>query len=150
MTSRSKTTQAQTGGDAQAFGTAVGDLVKSFSGLNVPMQQLAALQGDYLKSASEIWNQSLQRLSAEDDKPPIGDRRFADSAWARNPAAAFTAQMYLLNARTLMQMAESVQGDDKTRARLRFAVQQWIDAASPSNYLASNRSEEHTSELQSH
>jgi polyhydroxyalkanoate synthase subunit PhaC len=44
----------------------------------------------------------------------------------------------LLNARTLMQMAEGVQGDAKTKARLRFAVQQWIDAASPSNYLATN------------
>jgi polyhydroxyalkanoate synthase len=40
-----------------------------------------------------------------------------------------TAQMYLLNARTLMQMAEAVQGDAKTKARIRFAVQQWVDAA---------------------
>ena len=51
---------------------------------------------------------------------------------------AYTAQMYLLNARTLMQMAESVQGDAKTKARIRFAVQQWVDATSPSNFLASN------------
>ena len=46
--------------------------------------------------------------------------------------------MYLLNAKALMQMAESVDGDAKTKGRLRFAVQQWIDAASPSNYLALN------------
>jgi polyhydroxyalkanoate synthase len=46
--------------------------------------------------------------------------------------------MYLLNARTLMQMAEGVQGDEKTKARIRFAVQQWIDASSPSNFLAFN------------
>jgi polyhydroxyalkanoate synthase len=46
--------------------------------------------------------------------------------------------MYLLNARTLMQMADSLQGDQKTRQRIRFAVQQWIDAAAPSNYLALN------------
>ena len=46
--------------------------------------------------------------------------------------------MYLLNARTLLSMAESVEGDEKTKARVRFAVQQWIDAASPSNYLALN------------
>src|SRR5262249_30967734 len=45
---------------------------------------------------------------------------------------------YLLNARTLMQLAESVEGDAKTQARIRFAVQQWVDAASPSNYLALN------------
>jgi polyhydroxyalkanoate synthase subunit PhaC len=45
----------------------------------------------------------------------------------------------LLNARTLLQMAESLEGgDDKTRQRIRFAVQQWVDAAAPSNYLAFN------------
>ncbi|HET9644178.1 MAG TPA: class I poly(R)-hydroxyalkanoic acid synthase, partial [Burkholderiaceae bacterium] len=31
-----------------------------------------------------------------------------------------------------------IEGDEKTRQRIRFAVQQWIDAASPSNYLALN------------
>jgi polyhydroxyalkanoate synthase len=46
--------------------------------------------------------------------------------------------MYLLNARTLMQMADSVQGDEKTKARIRFAVQQWVDAPAPSNFLAFN------------
>ena len=45
------------------------------------------------------------------------------------------AQAYLLNARTLLQMAESVQGDAKTKAKIRFAVQQWVDAASPANFL---------------
>jgi hypothetical protein len=69
---------------------------------------------------------------------PLPDRRFAGQEWLQNPAAAYTAQMYLLNARTLMQMAESVQGDEKTKARIRFAVQQWVDATSPSNFLAFN------------
>jgi polyhydroxyalkanoate synthase len=35
-------------------------------------------------------------------------------------------------------MADSVQGDEKTRERLRFAVQQWVAAAAPSNYLPLN------------
>jgi polyhydroxyalkanoate synthase len=125
---------------ADAFGAAVGGMLKAVAGLSLPMQHLAQIQGDYLKSASEMWNQSLQRLQGEPGaKPvPIGDRRFAASEWASNPAAAMTAQMYLLNARTLMQMADSVEGDAKTRARIRFAVQQWIDATSPSNFLALN------------
>jgi polyhydroxyalkanoate synthase len=46
--------------------------------------------------------------------------------------------MYLLNSRTLMQMAEAVEGDAKTKARVRFAVQQWVDAMAPSNFLALN------------
>jgi polyhydroxyalkanoate synthase len=38
----------------------------------------------------------------------------------------------------MLQMAESIEGDEKTRQRIRFAVQQWMDAAAPSNYLALN------------
>jgi len=38
----------------------------------------------------------------------------------------------------MLQMADSIEGDEKTRQRIRFAVQQWIDAAAPSNYLALN------------
>jgi polyhydroxyalkanoate synthase len=135
---------------AQAFGAAFGGLWKSMSGLSLPMERMAALQGDYLKSAADLWNQSLVNAAsaarpdagagagAKPAAPPIADRRFTGEAWLKNPAAAFNAQLYLLNARTLMQMAESVQGDAKTKARIRFAVQQWIDAASPSNYLAFN------------
>ena len=125
---------------AQAFGAAIGDLVQSAASLSLQPQQVAQLQADYLKNAAEIWNQALQRMQGEkaSSLPAIADRRFSASPWLENPAAAYTAQMYLLNARTLMQMAENVQGDAKTRARLRFAVQQWIDAASPSNFLAFN------------
>ncbi len=125
---------------AEAPGGATGEIWKSMAGLGLPMEQLAQLQGEYLTRATEVWNQGLQRLQGDGGEPPaaLNDRRFAGSEWASNPAAAFTAQMYLLNARTLMQMAEYVQGDAKTRARIRFAVQQWVDAASPSNYLALN------------
>jgi polyhydroxyalkanoate synthase subunit PhaC len=129
-----------TAAPVQAFGAALGDIFKSMSGLNLPMQQLAQIQGDYLKQATEVWNQSLHRLQgdAPDQPAPIADRRFGSSEWLGNPAAAFTAQMYLLNARALMQMADSLEADAKTKGRIRFAVQQWIDAASPSNYLALN------------
>jgi polyhydroxyalkanoate synthase subunit PhaC len=124
----------------QAVGAAVGDIFKAMAGLNLPVPQLAQIQADYMKSATEVWNQSLQALNGEAAaKPaPIADRRFGSAEWLANPASAYTAQMYLLNARTLMQMAESVEGDAKTKARIRFAVQQWVDMASPSNYLALN------------
>ncbi|MBL8358844.1 MAG: class I poly(R)-hydroxyalkanoic acid synthase [Delftia acidovorans] len=106
------------------------------------MQAVAGLQGDYLKQATDLWNQTLLRLNPDGNgsapAQPLADRRFSAQDWAANPAAAYTAQMYLLNARTLMQLAESVQGDEKTKARVRFAVQQWIDAVSPANFLALN------------
>lgn len=93
--------------------------------------RLLEIQATYLKEAAELWNQGLQPT------PPT-DRRFAGEAWQSNPVASYTAAVYLLNARTLMAMADAVEGDDKTRARVRFAVQQWIDASAPSNFLAFN------------
>ncbi len=125
---------------AETFGAAVGSFINSLGGLNLPMHQLAQIQADYVKNATDVWNQSLQRLEtpAADKVPPIGDRRFASSEWLTNPAAATTAQLYLLNARAMLQLADSVEGDAKTKGRIRFAVQQWVDATSPSNFLAFN------------
>ncbi len=143
MSTKTSPNHLSTAGPTQAIGAAIGDIVKSMSGMNLPMQQLAQIQADYVKQASEVWNQSLHRAQGDESGKaapisPIADRRFGSSEWLTNPAAAFTAQMYLLNARALMQMADSVEADAKTKGRIRFAVQQWIDAASPSNYLALN------------
>jgi polyhydroxyalkanoate synthase len=133
LTSKLKSEDVRPGDSADAFGASVVAALKSLSGITLPVAELTKLQSTYLQGATELWNQSLTGQAA-----PPADGRFADSAWASNPAAAFTAQMYLLNARTLMQMADSVQGDAKTRGRIRFAVQQCVAAASPSNYLALN------------
>ena len=129
---------------AQMFGDALSEIWKTMQGVNLAPQALSSLQSEYLSSATALWNDSLAALqpvtgeAPPPKKPAIKDRRFSATEWAANPAASYMAQMYLLNARTLMQMAESVQGDPKTKARIRFAVQQWVDAASPSNYLATN------------
>ncbi|WP_247661146.1 class I poly(R)-hydroxyalkanoic acid synthase [Ideonella alba] len=114
--------------------------MKSMGALNLPGDALAKLQADYLKEATLIWNGTLQSMQGGEAAAaaPIKDRRFSSKDWSATPASAFSAQMYLLNARTLMQMAESVQGDAKTKGRIRFAVQQWVDAMSPSNFLALN------------
>jgi polyhydroxyalkanoate synthase len=125
---------------AQAYGAAVGDIWKSMSELSLPTPALSELQSNYVKQATEIWNGAVERLQTdgEPSTKALSDRRFAANEWAANPVAALTAQIYLLNARTLLQMADSIEGDEKTRQRIRFAVQQWVEAASPSNYLALN------------
>ncbi len=140
MSSSKTATKPSAADPAEAFGAAMGNMMKAVTGLNVPMTQLAQIQSDYIKNATDLWNQSLQGALSDAAAAPrkLADKRFAASEWQASPAAAMTAQMYLLNARALMQLAESVEGDAKTKARLRFAVQQWIDAASPSNFLAFN------------
>ena len=93
--------------------------------------KLHALREQYLADASSLWREGV-------NVKPTADRRFADAAWGSNPLSAFAAAVYLLNARTLLGMADAVEADEKTRARLRFAVEQWMAAAAPSNYIAFN------------
>lgn len=93
--------------------------------------RLQELQKQYVEEATELWRQDMAARAR-------GDRRFAAEAWGSNPVAAFSAAVYLLNTRTLLGMAEAVEADAKTRARLRFAVEQWVAASAPSNYLAFN------------
>ena len=94
--------------------------------------KLQKLQMTYFQEATELWNQSLH------NSLQIKDRRFSGEAWNSNPVAAFNAPTYLLNARTLMGWADAVDADAKTRSRIRFAVEQWVAAAAPSNFLAFN------------
>ncbi|MGZ5186950.1 MAG: class I poly(R)-hydroxyalkanoic acid synthase, partial [Caldimonas sp.] len=114
----------------------LGQALKAFGGLALPTETLVKIQSDYVADAMALWNRVLQPEAAP--APPPGDRRFAAGEWAANPATRFLAEMYLLNARTLLKLAQSIDGDPKTQARVRFAVLQWIDAAAPSNYLALN------------
>jgi polyhydroxyalkanoate synthase subunit PhaC len=124
----------------QAMSAVMDDAWKRLSGLSLPAPALAELQRSYVEGATSLWNQTLHELGGTGQAQPaaLPDRRFAAKEWAANPAAAYTAQMYLLNSSTLMRMAEAVEGDAKTKARVRFAVQQWVDAMAPSNFLALN------------
>ena len=100
--------------------------------LKLDPQKIQKIQTDYFKDAAELWNQSLH------NSLQVKDRRFSSQAWSANPLASFNAAAYLLNARTLMSLADAVDADAKTRARVRFAVEQWVAASAPSNYLAMN------------
>ena len=80
------------------------------AGASVPLPTLTRLQAEYLKEATELWNRSISKSGLVPRRPALRGARLAT-----NPAAAYTARMYLLNARTLMQLADSVEADPKTR-----------------------------------
>ena len=128
----------------QIFGQSWSQALQSFQNLDLGAQvpaaaplklsqtKLQSLQQQYLKEAQELWAQGLKGI------PEVKDKRFAGEGWASNPVAAFSAAAYLLNARTLMGLAEAVEADEKTKARIRFGVEQWMAAMAPSNFLAFN------------
>jgi polyhydroxyalkanoate synthase len=98
-------------------------------------QRLQELQAGYAREATELMKQAAAQSI---DAAALKDRRFSTTEWQSTPAHAFSAAWYLLNARYLQELAEAVDADPKTRERIRFAVQQWAAAASPSNFIAFN------------
>ncbi len=119
-------------GGMGGFGIAPSTPAAPLPQISFAPDKLQELQQQYLKDATGLWTQGFQ------GKPIVGDKRFAAEAWSTNPVAALSAATYLLNARTLMGLADAVEGDAKTRSRIRFAVEQWMAASSPSNFLAFN------------
>jgi polyhydroxyalkanoate synthase len=104
--------------------------------LTIAPARLMELQQSYVQRLNELWRDFI--ANPQKASEPIPDARFADEAWQKNPLASFYARAYLLNADFMNQLAESVEADRKTKRRVKFAVQQWVEAAAPSNFLALN------------
>ena len=137
---------------AQQFQSAMGDgmakAMQAFQGMGIGSgsaaslestpsisfapEKLQALHQKYMQDALALWTQALQGAPASSDK------RFSAQAWTENPVAGMSAAVYLLNSRALMGLADAVVADAKTQSRIRFAIEQWLAATSPSNFLAFN------------
>lgn len=106
-------------------------------GAGLPQAKLDALRNDYLQKAMQLWQDVMSGKT-----PELKDKRFSAPEWTANPMSAFSAASYLLNAKFLMAMAEAVElpahNQEKMRHKIRFAVQQIVDALSPANFLATN------------
>lgn len=106
--------------------------VKEFGATLDPMT-VGQLQNDYMKQMSALWQEVLSGKELA-----ISDRRFAGPEWQSNPLYAFNVAAYLLNSRFLMAMADAVEGSPRAKQKIRFSVQQMVDAMSPANFLVTN------------
>ncbi|HXA46074.1 MAG TPA: class I poly(R)-hydroxyalkanoic acid synthase, partial [Burkholderiaceae bacterium] len=91
------------------------------------------LQSDYMREFSALCQDMMTAKV-----PTITDKRFANPAWQSNPMAAFNVAAYLLNARFLMAMADNVEASARVKQKVKFTVQQMLDAMSPANFLVTN------------
>ena len=122
------------------FSAALEALAKAWEPHN---QALSALQDEWRSSHSRLWQTMLERRAGSDSlpvaKPEPGDRRFEHPAWASSPVFDYLRQAYLVNAQYFRQAVEALPVDDEhTRDRMRFMARQFIDAAAPTNFLATN------------
>jgi polyhydroxyalkanoate synthase len=102
---------------------------------SIDPSRMMALQNDYTARLQQLWSEFLK---PEGGVPALPDKRFAAPAWSQQAPFAWSAALYLLNADFMQRMADAVDGDAKTRDRIRFFTQQWVDALSPSNFLPTN------------
>ncbi len=97
------------------------------------------LQTSYIARQAQLWSAMLNgQQHAPAAAAESGDRRFAAKEWRDNPYYSYLKQSYLLASGFLAELAEAAELDAKSKEKLQFAVKQWCDAMSPSNFAALN------------
>lgn len=102
--------------------------------------QAAELNANLWRSAMEVWNEAGQRWlgMATGATPASPDKRFAAPEWHNNPIYRTLKEMYLLASDWLLKQSEAADLDEKERLRLKFHLQQFVDAMSPTLLLIGN------------
>ena len=86
-------------------------------------RRLGALAGETAKVVA----------GTSDVTPRRGDRRFTDTAWTENPLLRRLVQVYLASGRTVDQLVADADLDPRDRKRVRFLVENVVEALAPSN-----------------
>ena len=103
------------------------------AGASIKPEVVEQLKNAYMSKLTGLWGDFVGGKT-----PELKDRRFAAPAWHASPLSAFNAAAYLLNGEFLLAMADAVDATPHQKQKIRFAVQQIVDAMSPANFLATN------------
>lgn len=102
-------------------------------GAGIDPSRLESIRDAYLGKVARLWQDFVSGKT-----PALHDKRFAAAEWTASPLPAFAAASYLLNAEFLLALADAVETGPRERQKIRFAVQQMVDAMSPANFFATN------------
>jgi polyhydroxyalkanoate synthase len=88
----------------------------------------------------ELMTNSYARFWGADAPDALAaDRRFKDESWSENLAFDALKQIYLITGQWLVELTDGLEGiNPELQKRARFWTQQAVDAASPSNFAATN------------
>jgi len=108
--------------------------------------EVTALNEKYRKRWEVLWSAAADALARDPTGAALpvvaeaapGDKRFAAPEWNELPYFALMKQGYLLASQYLTELAASSALPDAEKKRLVFATKQFVDALSPSNYVATN------------
>ena len=104
---------------------------------------LAELNVQMTKSAFEAWNSAAARWwglagAAPDAGPGPQDKRFDAPEWHGNPVYRTIRDLYLLASGFLLEESKAEDLDPVERERLRFHLEQFVNATSPTLLLLAN------------
>ena len=100
----------------------------------------------YLESQTKFYQEQLQNWSNLMKKPAeangetkkITDRRFSDPDWESNPFYSCLRQSYDSFAKHMHENIDKSEAETEAKNKMKFFVQQYIDAISPSNFAMTN------------
>src|SRR5712675_360610 len=102
---------------------------------------VASAQIDLFYNTLGIWHKTAERmlmLHASDADAPK-DKRFKHPEWSENAVFNFVTDSYLVAAESILSAIRDVKGMDEASARrVDFYTRQFVDALSPSNFVATN------------
>jgi polyhydroxyalkanoate synthase subunit PhaC len=125
-------------GDASTLGGAFLDLMTQM--MSNPTA-LANAQIDLFNDSMTVWRHAAERmfLIRESDAEPARDKRFKHPDWTENAMFSFIRESYVVVAKSLLSSVRDVKGLDPANARkVDFYTRQFVDAISPSNFIATN------------
>lgn len=107
-------------------------------------EKLIQTQMAFWLDAVELWKREMEKLWLQKPVAPVsepgaGDKRFKDEMWAQNFVFDYLKQAYLLASNHLLDAVNKVEGmDEHTTKKTAFYLRQYVDAMSPTNFIATN------------
>jgi polyhydroxyalkanoate synthase subunit PhaC len=102
---------------------------------------VASAQIDLFYGTLSVWQNTAERmlmLRAQEAIAPK-DKRFKHPEWSQNAIFSFVKDSYLVAVKSILTAVRAVQGmDDAAARKVDFYTRQFVDALSPSNFVATN------------
>jgi polyhydroxyalkanoate synthase len=125
-------------GDVTTLG---GDFIELTTKMMTDPAAVARAQIDLFNDSLRVWQTTAERLMGlgAGTEEPLKDKRFKHPDWTENAVFYFIKESYLIWAKAALAAVRGVEGLDPATARkVDFYTRQFVDALSPSNFLATN------------
>jgi polyhydroxyalkanoate synthase len=126
-------------GDASAIG---GPFVDLTSKMAADPASVARAQVDLFNDSIVLWQKTAARMllgHGSEPSPGKSDKRFKHAEWTENAMFSFIKESYLVAAKSILSSVRGVRDlDPDTAKKADFYARQFVDAISPSNFVATN------------